>query len=174
MTGKHDGLAAASLLTMVLAVAAMAQEPDRAAADCSQPEYQAVEFRLGSFIVTTGDGGRAGESSVESALGGCLLVEHWQGALGGHGRATIFYDRRQGLWHQHFVTDDGETLYLTGLRQGDSLVFTGANEFDMFVGVHRMTWSPLPGGRVRQFWELSTDGGVTWQVIHEAFYVPRT
>jgi hypothetical protein len=106
-------------------------------------------------------------------LGGCLLVEHWKGALGGHGRANMYYDRRQGLWHLDFVTDDGDTLYFTGLREGDSVAFIGANDFNDFAGLHRMSWSPLPEGGVRQFWELSTDGGGTWRTVFDGRYARR-
>lgn len=102
-----------------------------------------------------------------------MLVEHWKGALGGYGRATMFYDRRQAVWHKVFVTDDGEILYLTGTRQGDSVVFLGANDFDVFTGLHRMTWAPLQRGGVRQLWELSTDGGASWKLVHEGLYARR-
>lgn len=30
---------------------------------------------------------------------------------------------------------------------------------------------PGDGGRVRQFWEVSKDGGASWQVAFEGFYV---
>jgi len=170
---SHHKILLLALLAVGLALRAAAEPPAAPPADCSAPEYRALDFKLGSFAVTGGGGQPAGESTVESALGGCLLVEHWKGALSGYGRATMFYDRRQGLWHKVFVTDDGETMYLTGTRQGDSVVFMGANDFDVFSGVHRMSWSPLPAGGVRQVWELSTDGGATWKLVHEGLYARR-
>lgn len=173
MIVKHRTLLPLAVFSVALAARSDAEEPPAPPADCSAPEYRALDFKLGSFVVTGGGGQPAGESTVESVLGGCLLVEHWKGALGGYGRATMFYDRREGLWHKVFVTDDGETMYLTGTRQGDSVVFLGANDFDVFTGVHRMTWSPLPAGGVRQVWELSTDGGATWKLVHEGLYARR-
>jgi hypothetical protein len=35
----------------------------------------------------------------------------------------------------------------------------------------RITWTPLGGGRVRQLWESSTDGGKTWSVAFDGLYV---
>jgi len=34
----------------------------------------------------------------------------------------------------------------------------------------RGLWSPLPDGRVRQFFEQSSDGGETWATWFEGFY----
>ncbi|MCZ8130773.1 MAG: hypothetical protein O9284_05675 [Steroidobacteraceae bacterium] len=118
------------------------------------------------------DGDRA-RAAGRRRRAGCLLVENWKGALGGHGRASFFYDGRQGRWHMTFVTDDGEILSLVGTRQGESVVLVGTNHFDVYVGLHRMTWSPLPGGGVRQYWELSSDGGATWRRVHDGHYARR-
>jgi hypothetical protein len=38
---------------------------------------------------------------------------------------------------------------------------------------HRITWTPLPEGRVRQFWENSRDEGKTWSVAFDGTYVRR-
>jgi hypothetical protein len=36
---------------------------------------------------------------------------------------------------------------------------------------HRITWTPQPDGRVRQFWETSSDGGQTWNAAFDGLYV---
>ena len=167
-------------LLVAAGAAAWAAFPGPLAADeqppvpgCTDPEYRRLDFKLGEFEVTGIGGARAGDSRVESILGGCMLVEHWRGAISGLGRAHMFYDKGDGLWHLVYVTDDGETMYLSGRFEGDSLVLTGENDFDVFTGLHRMSFSPLPDGASRQFWELSTDGGATWKVVHEGFYARR-
>ena len=38
------------------------------------------------------------------------------------------------------------------------------------IGQTRVTWRPLPDGRVRQTFESSTDGGKTWSVSFDGFY----
>jgi len=143
------------------------------ASPCDTPEYRQLDFRIGTFDVTGLQGAKAGESRVESVLGGCLLVEHWHGAISGYGRANMFYDRQQKRWHLDYITDEGGTLYLTGRFEGDSLVLTGNNDFEGFAGLHRMTFSPLPNGASRQFWELSKDGGTTWKIIHDGRFARR-
>jgi hypothetical protein len=37
----------------------------------------------------------------------------------------------------------------------------------------RITWTPLPDGRVRQEWNISRDGGKTWQQVFLGFYARR-
>ena len=36
--------------------------------------------------------------------------------------------------------------------------------------IQRITWTPLPNGRVRQLWETSTDHGVTWTTAFDGLY----
>ena len=46
---------------------------------------------------------------------------------------------------------------------------TGLNTFaDGRRGVQRMTWSMLPDGRLRQFWEISSKDGKSWETLFEA------
>lgn len=137
---------------------------------CTDPVYRQLDFKIGEFKVTGIGGEPAGESKVESVLGGCLLVEHWRGAISGFGRAHMFFDKSDQLWRLVYVTDDGATMYLSGKFQGNTLILTGENDMDSMVGLHRMSFSPLPDGANRQHWELSTDKGATWTVIHEGTY----
>ena len=53
------------------------------------------------------------------------------------------------------------------------MVFTGRGRFEVFTGMQRMTWTPLPQGGVRQFWEISPDNGVTWKTDFVATYRRR-
>jgi len=35
---------------------------------------------------------------------------------------------------------------------------------------HKITWTPLEDGRVKQHWEMSRDGGATWTDAFVGFY----
>jgi hypothetical protein len=85
---------------------------------CTDPVYRQLDFKIGEFKVTGIGGEPAGESKVESVLGGCLLVEHWRGAISGYGRAHMFFDKSDQLWRLVYVTDDGATMYLSGKYGG--------------------------------------------------------
>lgn len=164
-------IGASTSMSSAATPAAVAVAPP--AQDCSSAAHRRLDFKIGEFDVTGIDGAKAGVSRVESLLGGCLLLEHWQGALSGFGKAFFYYDRRAERWHTTFVTDDGEALVFEGVFEGDALVFRGEGKLSPFEGLHRMAWSPSPNGGVKQFWEFSSDGGSTWKTIHIGDYVRR-
>jgi hypothetical protein len=174
LKGIARSLLLAACLTSSAAFAGQdAPLPQPAPQDCSAAEYRRLDFKIGEFEVTAMTGVRAGESRVESVLGGCMLVEHWQGAISGHGQAILYYNRNDQRWRMTFVNDEGDVLNMTGTFAGDSLVLTGENTMLEFRGLHRMTWSPLPEGGVKQSWEYSTDDGASWKTIHVGYYARR-
>lgn len=171
---KVAWLPALALLAATAAVGPSSAAADAPAVrDCSASEYRRLDFKLGDFDVTGMEGAKAGVSRVESLLGGCLMVEHWQGAISGYGQAFFYYDRVGRRWHTTFVNDDGDALVMSGDFEGDALVFRGDGTISGFVGEHRMAWSPLPGGGVKQFWEYSPAAGGGWKTIHIGYYARR-
>ena len=36
--------------------------------------------------------------------------------------------------------------------------------------IDRITWTPLPGGKVRQHWEVSADAGAHWTTAFDGLY----
>ncbi len=161
-----------ALATTVWAARPAGAEPSPSGESaCAAAAHRQFDFRLGRFKVTTVDGIEAGSSRVEAILGGCALVEHWQGAVSGDGQAWSFFDRGTGRWHMTFVHSEGHVLRLSGTFVDGTLVLEGENfTFDGVFGLHRMSWSPLPADGVRQLWELSTSGGADWQVLFEGRY----
>jgi hypothetical protein len=37
----------------------------------------------------------------------------------------------------------------------------------------RIVWTPLEDGRVRQVWDMSSDGGRSWQLLFDGLYTRR-
>lgn len=77
-------------------------------------------------------------------------------------------------WQQTWVSNTGNMLELHGMfqdgalhYQGESLTRTGSKIH------HRLTFSQLPEGRVRQLWEQSRDDGKTWTVALDGEYVKK-
>ena len=111
-----------AVLSVALAARSFAEEPATPPAACSAPEYRALDFKLGSFVVTGGGGHPAGESTVESLLGGCLLVEHWKGALGGLGRASHVIPEQCLAQHLAGRVEQNQTVLLAGNRDRRHIV----------------------------------------------------
>ena len=156
-----------ALVAAGVAAAAPATEP--VPQDCNAADYRQFDFALGSFTLRTAKGVLAGTLRFEKKLDGCAIVGHWSGAQGGHGEVALYFDRSDRRWHQLYIADDGWVLRFSGRFAGQALVMTGLNTFaDGRRGLQRMTWSMLPDGSLRQFWELSPAGSRRWETLFDA------
>jgi hypothetical protein len=150
-----------------------AQSPPAARPKCDVPEYRQFDFWVGDWDVTAGDQ-RAGTNLVTVEEGGCLIHEHWAGAKGGTGQSLNFYNREDGRWHQVWVSNSGEVLNLTGGYADGTLTFRGeSKQADGTRLQHRLSFHANPDRSVRQFWEVSSDGGATWTSSFDGLYRKR-
>ena len=104
---------------------------------------------------------------------GCVLVEEWSSVGGGSGISVNYYDPAAGEWVQVWNGSGGTQITIRGgLDEEGSMDLRGTLHY---VGRDRTVpfrglWTPLPDGRVRQYFEQSTDEGETWQPWFEGFY----
>ena len=165
---------AAPLLFAVIAVdTAVGQaNPPPKPPPCAAAAHRQFDFWLGEWEVRDPAGKIVGHNRIESAHGGCALIEHWTSVSGVTGTSVNLYDRDRGRWHQTWVDSGGGLLQLDGGVNGTSMVLEG-DAFDADapakVARQRIAWTPQPGG-VRQLWESSTDGGATWTVVFDGRY----
>jgi hypothetical protein len=114
-----------------------------------------------------------GRNRIERAFRGCVLVESWTAADGGRGTSHNIYDRQSRTWHQTWVDDNGFHLRLDGGLRDGRMVLEGSRIGENGVRVqHRLSWTPLAGGEVRQHWERSLDGGTSWSTLFLGRYRP--
>ncbi len=83
------------------------------------------------------------------------------------------YDPETERWSQTWVGGGGQILHLYGGLEGDNMVLSGERRTDEGTVVDRITWIPIDDGRVRQVWDISSDGGATWETVFNGLYVPR-
>lgn len=162
-----------SVLLLALAGACVSVEcPAQQAAPCSAPQHRQFDFWLGDWEVKDASGKPAGTNRIESILGGCAIRETWQGTQGLDGTSLNLY-APDGKWHQTWVDDQGNLLELAGGLEEGKMVMRGTTPSRREPGktvLHRVAWTPLDGGRVRQFWEASLDDGKTWAVQFDGVY----
>lgn len=148
--------------------------PPPTPAPCRATEYRQFDFWVGDWDVRTPDGKPAGSNRIERILGGCALRETWKGAIGTNGTSLNSWDPGTRRWHQTWVGDDGVLLKLEGgLRAGKMVLLGETVSANGERALQRITWSTMAGGRVRQYWEQSSDAGKTWAIAFEGIYSPQ-
>jgi hypothetical protein len=167
------GRAAAGTAPDSSAPAGASTAPASPAALCSSPECHQFDFWIGDWEVRTPKGSVAGTNRVVAILGGCAIQENWKGARGMSGTSLNMYVPSTHMWHQTWVDDHGTLLLLDGRFEKGAMVLTGEIPVPGSPGqktTQRITWTQLEGGKVRQLWETSTDGGKTWTVAFDGTY----
>lgn len=147
---------------------------DTAASKCTEPASRRFDFWLGSWTVRNPAGDEVGRSEIAAVSDGCGILERWTGSDGVDGTSLNVYEPDTGRWTQFWVGGGGLVLRLSGGWGEGAMVLSGRHETaDGKEVLDRIRWRPLDGGRVRQTWEVSADGGETWRPAFDGVYEPR-
>ena len=123
---------------------------------CHAPPYRQFDFWVGDWDTENPSGTQVGTDRLTIGLDGCLVEESWTGAAGFRGRSLNAYDARTGQWHQSWLDVFAQHLRLAGGLEGESMVLSGDRIALSGVPIRdEITWTPLPTGVVRQFWEIT-------------------
>lgn len=138
----------------------------------SRSAFHEFDFWIGDWEVRLADGTLAGYNSITAEEGHCVLVEKWRGVSGGTGTSVNFYDDAAGEWMQVWTAAGGSQIVIRGGLTDDGMLLTGTihNVGSSGSLPFRGLWTLLEDGRVRQFFEQSSDGGKTWTSWFEGFY----
>lgn len=166
-------VASAILILGPSAVHADTPAPPAKPPGCTAAPHRQFDFWLGDWDVTDGKGKAAGRNRIVGLHDGCALQESWNGNGGFSGTSLNAYDAERGKWHQMWVDNSGGMLQLDGEFAGGKMVLRGETLDEGKKVLQRISWQPLPDGRVRQLWESSKDGGGTWTVAFDGYYAKR-
>ena len=77
-------------------------------------------------------------------------------------------------WQQFWVGQGGDLSEFSGVYKDNAMRFTGKTSLpDGTLILRRLTFFNLEPGHVRQFSEVSNDGGKTWSVGYDFNYVRK-
>jgi hypothetical protein len=153
-------------LMLALLTAATAAAADR---PCSTQ----FDFWVGEWDVEVGRQIVA-RSTIERIAGTCIIQENWMPFGGGEGKSWNFYNALADRWEQIWVTSTGDVLEVAGSWKGGAMRERGTRKnVDGSATIHRHSFTPLDGKRVRQFCEESDDGA-TWHVVFDGLYLRRS
>ena len=164
-------------LLLLLALLQTPATPATADGPCTAAEHHQFDFWIGDWDVRAATGQALGTNHITSILGGCALQENWSSANGkSRGVSINAFDPADHRWHQEWVDTSPSRLTLTGGLVSGRMVMEQREppSADGKVQVQRITWTPLEDGRVRQQWEVSTDGGSTWKTAFDGYYSRRS
>lgn len=138
---------------------------------CNTPEYRQFDFWVGDWDVETPAApGRARHNRISLIHDGCALHEQYESPDGFAGSSLSFYDAPRKVWHQTWIDNHGEVLYLEGGWEGRAMVLRTVAGSPIVL---RVTWTPLDDGRLHHHGEATTDGGKTWKTDFDLHYRHR-
>ncbi len=167
-----------TLLLLSLGVSAQTSEDSTAAesstvSPCEQDSrFREFDFWVGDWDVHDAQGTFVGENSITREEGGCVVIESWRGAKGSTGMSINYLDKTTDKWVQSWHAAGGYQIIIHGGITDEGMLLSGTihliatGQTSPFRGL----WTPLPDGRVRQYFELSNDDGATWEPWFEGFY----
>ena len=149
---------------------APASPPPSPGASCQTAAFRQFDFWIGEWDVTNSKppAGRTpppAKSKISRILNGCAVLEEYETPSGYAGKSLNFYDGKK--WHQTWIDNGAQPLFIEGGMDGASMVLADSGK------ANRITWTPMAGGKVRQHWETSKDGGKTYETAFDGLYTPR-
>lgn len=161
------------LLSAVIGIVANSAQGQTPPPTCDAPEHRQFDFWLGEWEVDGGLDGKTpvGKSTITRVAKGCAMHENWRSTGGGDGQSLNVFDAVSKQWMQFWIGADGVILRLSGGIKNGAMVLDGS--LPMPSGktqLQRITWTPMPDGRVSQRWETSDDTGKSWQVSFIGYY----
>jgi len=162
--------------------AAVKESIERKAHPCRfDPRYRAFDFWVGEWDARPNgapDATPPSENLITLEYDQCIVMEHWTSAGGGFsGTSFNLFDASRGRWYQTWVDTTGGLHEYHGNpdAQGNMILegeTPGAPGQPARVPT-RLSVFKLGPDKVRQFSEISTDGGKTWTTSYDLIYTRR-
>ncbi len=136
------------------------------------------DFWLGEWdVYARGTATLVGKSKIESASGGCMVLENWTavGSQPHNGKSMNYVDPITNKWIQVWVGSSGiNTLNITRFYDGEykdgAMRFVFDREVNGTKMIGRFIFFNEGPNQVRQFNETSSDGGKTWTTSYDFTY----
>ncbi len=153
---------------------AILEKMERAANPCMHTaENRQFDFWVGDWEVLV-QNQKVGENLVEIETKGCTVVENWKGTGGNYGKSINVFNPDTRKWKQFYVGSGGKVLELVGEYKNEVMRLEGETVGPGGAKVlNILSFHNLANKTVRQQWEISTDGGKTWQTSWDAIYVRK-
>ena len=144
---------------------------------CEDDErFAQFDFWIGDWDVHLPDGTLAGHNAISSDYRKCVIVEDYETPTGFIGMSVNYLDHEAGEWVQIWNDASGSQINIRGGLTADGMLLVGTIHYvgsDSTVPF-RGLWTPLPDGRVRQFFEQYDSANERWVTWFEGFYTRKS
>ena len=140
------------------------------------------DFWIGTWdVYPNGSTQIVGDSKIELASGGCMILENWtaRGAFPNTGKSMNYVNTTTGKWEQLWIGSGGMNVnnpqkFVNGVYSEGAMRF----EFEQTnpqgqKQICRFIFYNEGPNQVRQFNEVSSDGGKTWSTVYDFIYKRR-
>jgi hypothetical protein len=142
--------------------------------------YRAFDFWIGEWDVRPNGAPEStppSENIITLEYGDCVLIEHWKSIGGGSGTSVNIFDASREAWFQTWVDASGGLHEYRGNPDADgNMIFHGETPGGPGQPARmptKMTFIRLGADTLRQFSEISLDGGKTWSSAYDFVYMRR-
>lgn len=138
--------------------------------------FSEFDFWIGEWDVHVASGTLAGSNVISSPYRSCVLVEQWTSASGGGGMSINYLDHTLGEWVQIWNDASGSQINIRGGLTDEGMLLVGTIHYvaSNTTAPFRGLWTPLPDGRVRQFFEQFDAEKDAWTPWFEGFYTRKS
>lgn len=165
MAKSSTGVLVLALVTLVFICQVRAQQA------CDSEAFRQFDFWLGTWQVKTEQGGVVGSNRIAKAHNDCVVTEYYRATSGFSGQSVNLYHAPTNQWHQTWVDSSGTLLQLWGGLDGNAMKLEGkTSDSQGKTAIHRITWTPLAGGDVRQHWQMKSADSLTWTTVFDGRY----
>ncbi|MBK9722570.1 MAG: hypothetical protein IPO78_13275 [Saprospiraceae bacterium] len=145
---------------------------------CSGIEYRQFDFWIGEWEAFSPDGKKAGDSRISVILDSCVLLEEWTSVTVNNnvryaGKSFNRYNSIDKNWQQTWVDNFGlGNEYLKGSYLNNQMILETAPFIYAkdSLALRKMTFTNLGNNKIRQFGEISKDGGKVWALEFDLEY----
>ena len=136
----------------------------------TRKESRMFDFWVGDWDVKTSQGQVAGQSSIQLLLEGCTLLENWTDSNGGGGKSLNSYNTEIGQWQQYYTDQYGRVTEYRSSEWIDGTLTFSATMLTPRKRLVHMMFRQINPDLVRQWGEVSTDEGKTWNPSFDLYY----
>lgn len=145
--------------------------PPLAQSFCPNPEYDQLDFLIGTWTVETPGGRALGTSVVREDMENCLLEEDFTDSAGYASQSFAGWDFTNETWYRNHLDSEGNLILLSGGVAGDAMVMTGVRPRSGGGQMQvRVTIRPDGPNRIIQAWE-TTNGSGQWKADGSVVFV---